>query len=422
MAPANLSVVGDGLVGADIWITKGRIEAVTACDHTSGRPGDHPGDGRSEIALAKSMVWARPVDCHTHIDKGQVWGRTQNRDGSFYGALDASAHDGSVNFCADDMRARARFILDCAVAHGTSALRTHVDAARHKLDVAFGVLSELAQEYRDHLHLQLAPFTGIGEDRDFLEHVAQLACSSNSGVLSAFVFRDPALEPFLENIFRLAIRHDLALDFHADETLDPDSHCLRAIAEAALRYRFEAPILVGHACALSVQSESECDRTLDLVHKAGIGIVALPLCNAYLQDRTNTTSPRRRGIAPLHEIAALGIPVAIASDNVRDPFHAYGDMDMAELYRQATPMMHLDHPVAIWPATVSTTPAAMIGRTDLGRLTAGMPADMIIFPARNWSEFCARPATDGILLRGGQVCPTKPPAFARLDHLKDMTK
>ena len=36
----------------------------------------------------------------------------------------------------------------------------------------------------------------------------------------------------------------------------------------------------------------------------------------------------------LHELRQGGVPVAIASDNVRDQFYAYGDLDMLEVFGQ----------------------------------------------------------------------------------------
>lgn len=36
------------------------------------------------------------------------------------------------------------------------------------------------------------------------------------------------------------------------------------------------------------------------------------------------------------ELAAAGVPVALASDNTRDQFYAYGDLDMLELFSQAS--------------------------------------------------------------------------------------
>ena len=37
-----------------------------------------------------------------------------------------------------------------------------------------------------------------------------------------------------------------------------------------------------------------------------------------------------------HEIRAAAVPFAIASDNTRDQFYAYGDLDMLEVFTQVT--------------------------------------------------------------------------------------
>ena len=72
------------------------------------------------------------------------------------------------------------------------------------------------------------------------------------------------------------------------------------------------------------------------------------MCNMYLQDRSAGRTPRLRGVAPLHELDAGGIAVAVASDNTRDPFYAYGDLDMLEVFREATRILHLDHSDRPW--------------------------------------------------------------------------
>ena len=51
----------------------------------------------------------------------------------------------------------------------------------------------------------------------------------------------------------------------------------------------------------------------------------------YLQDRIPGRTPRWRGVTLVHELRAAGVPVSVASDNTRDPFYAYGDMDMVEV-------------------------------------------------------------------------------------------
>ena len=67
------------------------------------------------------------------------------------------------------------------------------------------------------------------------------------------------------------------------------------------------------------------------------------MCNMYLQDRSRRPHAALRGVAPLHELDAAGVPVMVASDNTRDPFYAYGDLDMLEVFREATRILHFDH-------------------------------------------------------------------------------
>ena len=402
--------VADGLCAVDISIAKGAIVRIAPA-------GQGEKDG---IDMRQRIVWPVTVDCHTHIDKGQVWPRSPNPDGTFIGAINASGADFEIHQTPQDVTARANFALRSAYAHGTALLRTHVDTHPETFDVRFGVLTELAQDWAGRIDVQLCPFTGVLDDPDWLKRLARAAKAQATPVLSFFLQAGPELDAGLDQIFRTALTQGIGLDFHADENLDPNSSCLEAIARAALHYGYDQTILVGHCSSLSVQTEAQVARTLDLVSKTQIGIVALPLCNLYLQDRRAGISPRQRGVAPLKDIRARGIPVAIGSDNTRDAFYAYGDLDVPDLFRDAMRMMQLDHPVGDWPAAVTTTAADMIGQSDTARLRVGGPADLILFAARNWSEFAARPQHDRVVIRDGRFIDTTPPDFSDLDSLQGM--
>lgn len=412
LANMELPVAADGLSAADILVENGTIEWIGAPGARADLP---PGPD-----VEHCMVWPCPVDCHTHLDKGQIWARSPNPDGTFASALAASATDGPAYQTHEDIRRRAEFQLKAAYASGTRAIRTHLDSNRNIFDASFTVLTELAADWSDKIALQVCPFTGPDEPAVWIDCLAERAASKHSGVLSGFLYTSPGLDAFLDRFIALAERHGLALDFHADENLEPGSHCLRAVAQAVLRKKHQGSVLVGHCCALSVQSEGDVAETLDLVAEAGIGVVSLPLCNAYLMDRRPDATPRARGVAPLHEMRARGIPVAIASDNVRDAFYAYGDLDTAELFRDALRMMQLDHPVGDWPAAVTATAADLMGLPDHGRLRCGSAADLIVFRARNWSEFAARPLADRIVLRAGCPIDTTRPDYRELDDLKGL--
>jgi hypothetical protein len=68
-------------------------------------------------------------------------------------------------------------------------------------------------------------------------------------------------------------------------------------------------------------------------------------------------TPRWRGVTLVQELRAAGIKVAVAGDNCRDPFYAYGDHDMIETLRDSVKILHIDHPLSNAPAMAGPVPA-----------------------------------------------------------------
>jgi len=401
---------GDGFARVDLVVADGRIAGIA-------RRGAGPAP-IGTIELGGRIVLPCFVDCHTHIDKGHIWPRMPNPNGSFDAALLAVGTDRAARWNARDVARRMDFSLRTAYAHGTKALRTHLDSIAPQETISWPVFDEMRERWHGRIALQGSSLVGIEAARD-VAWFAALAhrVAAAKGVLGAFTYMLPDLEPLLDKVFRTAADLGLDLDFHADETGDVNAVSLRKIAEAALRHRFQGKVLVGHCCSLSRQPDDEAERTLDKVAEAGIGIVSLSMCNLYLQDRRlDGTTPRWRGVTLPHEMKARGIPVAIASDNTRDPFYPYGDLDMLEVYRMATRILHLDHPVGDWPRAVTATPAALMG-VDGGMLAAGDPADMVVFRGRSWNELLARPETDRVVIRDGRVIDSRLPDYSELDEL-----
>ena len=118
----------------------------------------------------------------------------------------------------------------------------------------------------------------------------------------------------------------------------------------------------------------------------------------------------------LHELKSAGLPVAVASDNCRDAFYAYGDHDLLEVFREAVRIAHLDHPFGDWHATVTATPADIMG-VKAGRIEIGAQADLVLFKARNINELLSRPQADRRVLRAGTPIDTTLPDYAELDGL-----
>lgn len=377
--------------------------------------------GGAPIDMGGAMLFPCFVDMHTHLDKGHIWPRSPNPDGTFMGALDTVRADKEGRWDGDDLSPRMNFSLKCAYAHGTRAIRTHLDyfGDTEGARVSWDVFAELREEWAGRIDLRAAVLTGIDMAADIkaVNDCADLV-AEHDGVLGAVTYPGDALRQWLATYFEAAALRGLDLDFHVDETMDPSVNTLKDIAEIAIETAFPGKITVGHLCSLSVMDDATARHTLDLVAKAGMDVVSLPMCNLYLQNRHANRTPRGRGITLVHEMKTRGINVSFASDNTRDPFYAYGDMDMVEVMREATRVGHLDHSDEDWTHAFFGNPAAACGFTQPS-LAPGAPADFILFKAREWTELFARPQADRIVVRNGRQIDRTLPDYADLDYLME---
>ncbi|MEM1398976.1 MAG: cytosine deaminase [Pseudomonadota bacterium] len=397
----------DGLVALDIETADGEISAISL---------------PSGAGQGGKMVLPGLIDSHTHIDKGHIWPRKPNPDGSRLSALATVHEDRTANWSATDVSRRMDFSLRCAYAHGTVALRTHLDSIPPQEEISWPVFEEMRERWADRIELQavcLIASDRLNDDPWFHSLADRVAAAK--GILGVVTLPTEDIDTRLDLIFRAALDRGLNLDFHVDETGDTNARTMENIAEAALRHRFEGDIMVGHCCALSRQPTDVADRIMDKVAQAGLSVVSLPLCNMYLQDRNPAgTTPRWRGVTLLHELAGRGVKVNVASDNTRDPFYAYGDLDLVEVLRESVRIGHLDHPVGTWPRAVCATPAVSMGLERSGMIGVGQPADLILFKARTWTELFARPQSDRLVIRNGKAIDATPPDYAELDDLMEV--
>jgi cytosine deaminase len=164
-----------------------------------------------------------------------------------------------------------------------------------------------------------------------------------------------------------------------------------------------------------VQDAAYAREVIARVAAAGMNVVSLPMVNLYLQGRKPGT-PTWRGITLVHELRAAGVKVVIASDNTRDPFYGFGDLDLAEVFREAVRIGHLDMPVGDWPAAITATPADIMGLAA-GRIRVGGAANLVVFSARDYSELLSRPQSDRVVVRDGRAISAKVPSYRELDGL-----
>jgi cytosine deaminase len=326
---------------------------------------------------------------------------------------------------AEDVGRRMDFSLRCAYAHGTAAIRTHLDVNPPQHEISLDLFAAMRERWAGRIEMQAVSLIGPEEliNPAALDAIARKTAEIGGllgGSVAVFEHSKQAMLRVVEKAGELG----LDLDLHTDETGDPSAHALEHLAEAVIETGYRGKVLAGHCCVLTVQDEATQKRTIEMTARAGISVVSLPMCNIYLQDRTPAghRTPMRRGVTLLHEFKAAGVKVAIASDNTRDPFYAYGDLDGMEVLREGARIVHFDHPqdeAWAWARTVGADAAAIAGFEYTAKIEVGAPADLVLFRARNWTELLARPQMDRVVLRRGVAIDTTLPDYRELDDLME---
>ncbi|HEY1765503.1 MAG TPA: cytosine deaminase [Opitutaceae bacterium] len=382
--------------------------------------------GMGSTDLGGSLVFPGLLEVHTHLDKCHTWDRSPGVHSDFWESLHILAAD-SARWDAEDVYRRADFGLRTTWAHGTVALRTHLDTGRRAGAGSHAALERLRSEWRGRIEIQtvslfpFSEFSGAGADL-----IVGLTARHGAAAMGGFPQPNAELPRQLDNVMAAARELGIGLDFHVDESELAYAECLRATAEAVLRNKFPHPVACGHNCSLSKQPPDRARETIALVREAGIAIIALPLTNLHLQGRSrgpaaegaafgSPRTPQWRGLTLLHEFIDAGVTVACGGDNVRDAFIGWGDFDLVEVYVESVRLAHLDSRLPYSPAVVTTGPAKIMGLPGYGQIAPGSPADLVVFPHRRFHTLLSRPFAPRRLVHGEAFREAALPSYDEMD-------
>ncbi len=351
------------------------------------------------------------ADVHVHLDKTNTMDRVGRLANGLLEAIEATRAD-AVNWTREDLTRRAGDAMERAWRHGTGAMRSHVDWREPSVPLAWEVLSEMAGIWRGRVELQLASLLPLDDiercGRDVARRVA-----ADKGVFGAFVLANEDQARKISLAFDLAEEFGVPLDFHVDETLDDRVTGIDLIVAETARRGMAGQVLCGHCCALSRRPRNVVQALLERAADAGVGLVALPTSNAYLQDSNPGRTPVFRGLAPIQEARASGVETMLASDNCRDAFFPYGDYDMLEILRIGVLNARLNpHD---WIDAVTDLPMKWLGQSA-HTIEVGAPADFIHFATPSVTDLIAQATTRRTVYRSGTALPQRTAAQATSTH------
>ncbi|WP_046174204.1 amidohydrolase family protein [Domibacillus indicus] len=394
----------------DLVIKEGKI--VSADAHEGMQSGGRPFLFDPGLQAAAENTWdvqgavLLPAfsDIHMHLDKSHSLPFARNVSGTLEEAIESYGR--ASQFATDEnMKARMRKTVLSALAHGTRAIRTHIDFhTRLEEDVTFrGVRMalELRKEFQSIVEIQVFPMLPYypydGQDRARIEELLTMDIDGIGG--APHISTEP--HDGVRELFRYAVQHNLPLDIHTDESDDPNTNTILTIAEETKRYGYEGRVNVGHLCSLAAMDQEQADHAIRKMKEASLTAVTLPAANLYLQGRGDKGTVRR-GVTRIKELRAAGIQTVTASDNVCDPFHPFGRGDLLQIAQLTGYAAHMGgkQDVTDLLHMISDEPAAIIGRKNQG-IQAGQKASFVLIQAYSVEElFAALPQTRAVFGNG----------------------
>ncbi|RVU22392.1 N-acyl-D-amino-acid deacylase [Streptomyces antnestii] len=386
---------------SDVVIDGGRVRAV----------GDASGlDADEVIDCAGRVVLPGFVEPHLHLDKALLDSVRPNPDGTLAGAI-AVTGELKAAFTYDDVRARARRVLEAAVLNGTTVIRAHPDVDPIAGLLGVEVLLELREEYREVVDLQIVAFPQEGVLRSpGTEKLLVKALAAGADVIGGCTYNEATLDDchrHVRLVLDLAARHGVPADLHADfadDATDPRYALAEFIAGETARRGLGGRVTLGHMTSLGGRAPEDRARAMAALADAGVAVVPLPATDLHLSGRRDTHAVRR-GIAPVRELWDHGVLAACSSNNIRNAFTPFGRADPLDTALLLAQTGHLSGPADLHRVLrmVTHDAARVVGIADDYGVRPGARADLVVLDTQIYDDIVLDRPERAQVVKAGKV-------------------
>jgi cytosine deaminase len=343
------------------------------------------------------------VESHIHLDKALLSERAPSLEGTLAEAIRVVG-EAKRQFSVEDIRRRARAVLNMAVRSGTTAMRSHVEVDPIVGMKGLEALLPLKAEYAPALDLQLCAFAQEGVFRmPGTEPLLGEALRRGADLIGGCPYTDADGHAQIDVIFRLAQEYGVDADFHVDFFDEPEHLHLRYIAEQTVRRGWQGRVALGHCTELGALAPPDLAPLAGLLADAGVGVITLPATDLYLMGRRDSHRVRR-GLAPVKRLLAAGVTVAAATNNVRNAFTPVGNANLALMGYLLTVGAHMGTVAeqAEVLRMLTEYPARLLRLASYG-LAVGCQADLVVWETERVEEIVAALAAPRLVVKRGRV-------------------
>lgn len=347
------------------------------------------------IDLRGYVLLTAPAEPHAHLDKALSWDALQPPLGDLHDAI-ANWKQGSIAFDEESFRVRAREAALALVRNGTTAVRSHVDILAGD-DPLRGIraLAQVRRELKDLIDIEIAALAKVYADDDLVYAALDAGADLVGG--SPHSAPDPIGD--LNRLLDIAEARGVGVDLHTDEFLEGDHHTIAAFADRVKGWPSDRIRTAGHCTRLGTMKPAELNDLLPLIAASGIGVVANPITNLYLQGRNHPVS-MPRGITAIEPLRSAGVCVAAGADNVRDPFNPIGRSDALETAALTITAGHVHPDVAL--AMVTDDARTVMGLPRAGA-HVGARAEFLAVRGTSVLDVIANAPADRVVIHNGSV-------------------
>jgi cytosine deaminase len=354
-----------------------------------------------EIEVGGHLALPGFVDTHIHLDKACLLGRCGHNHGSVSEAIRAVAGM-KKDFTVEDVYARGSHVLERAIVHGTTRMRTHVEIDPRIGLRGYEAVKALKQDYAWAIDLSLCVFPQEGLTNDpGAEELLIQALRDGGEAIGGCPYMDTDPNAHLGRIFDLAQEFDVDVDLHLDFDLDPSWWHLDEVCRQTERRNYQGRVAIGHATKLSALPPERMKAATAQLAKAGVAVTVLPATDLYLMGR-EATHNAPRGLTLAHKLVGDGVLCSVATNNVLNPFTPFGDaslLRMANFYANVAHASLSDFDTCL--DLVTELPARLMNLGDYG-IKVGNPADLVVLDTQD-SRFAIAELPDILMgFKGGK--------------------
>ncbi len=335
------------------------------------------------------------VDGHIHLDKsflGDRWHPWQ----PVASLRERLAVEKRLLSGARPIAERADRLIAQAYAHGTVAMRSHVDVDATTDLANLHAVMEARDAWRDRVDIELVAFPQAGiltcpGTAEILDAALDDGADAIGGIDPTAL--DGDAKAHLDIVFGLAEKHGSKIDIHLHEHDEGGILQLERIAGYTKAAGLSGRVTVSHAYALGDVSVDRARRAAATLAAAGVAIL--------------TNAPGDHPFPPISILKAEGVRVFAGNDNIRDAWWPYGDADMLNRamligYRSG---FYSDEDLRFALEMATTGAAGVLGLDDYG-ITVGKQATFVLVEADNAAAAVAAPPAERLLVQRGEiVCP-----------------